>query len=236
MLRSLLVSALSALIGGLAAADEVWEGEDGSRIIYERDEASYAVFRGPGNVLYYFDGLAGNYSNRQGVFTGYWFVENGQSDNREQACRTGNDGSLVYASAAIRFYSPSFPSGFELARGYCEGPRGADGYPQEFIMTFHHYSPVTSVAGDEPEVDTGYNDNRPGMNQQYECIDRLRNFQSSFARVQDVESVYVEQSQNWRVTGTMISQFEYHRPFECFHANGRVERIVFGQGQQLPYH
>jgi len=232
MLRSFTVIALTACFGGLAAADEVWESADGSRIVYERDEGGYAVLSGPGNVLYYIDGLAGNYSDRQGVFAGHWFVENGQPDNNEDACRAGYRGSLIHGEVGIQFDTPAFPSGFEMARRYCDGPVNEYGHPQELIITFHHYLPVTNVRTREPEIDTGFNDSRPGMNQQYECIDRLRNFVSGFADARNLRGRFTEPSQTWRVSGTIVYRSGYQRSFDCFHANGQVERIVFGQQGQ----
>lgn len=118
-----------SLLAAPALADEVWTTEYGD-IIYEQDTADFnAVFSVPavafnglakpeerGEVTIY--GLAGNVSDRYGLFEGYWTAPG------EPMCDTallarGGKASRSWGRVQIVFDRPAFPSGFTMLFGTC---------------------------------------------------------------------------------------------------------------------
>lgn len=125
-----LVLALSAsLMAVPALADEVWTSEFGE-IIYEEDTADYnAIFSLPAVALngtagpqeraqITIYGLGGNFTDRYGLFEGYW------TSPGDPLCDTalvppGGKASRSWGRIQIVFDRPSFPSGFTLLIGTC---------------------------------------------------------------------------------------------------------------------
>jgi len=180
--------------------------------------------------------LAGNFADRDGVFTGLWVHLDGERFAASQQCRattTTVDGlpGLVHGPVSIRFWSPSFPSGFVMAREYCEGPTDPNGRELQYTMTFHYFEPVTNAAPTGPEVDTGFNDPTPGANQEQECLARMAEF-SSARDFYDLDRGRNRAQDSWIISGTVVYASGYEREFQCRHAQGRVERVTFGQGRR----
>jgi hypothetical protein len=221
-------------VSGWAFSDEMWTGERGERLEYAADVDGYAILRHSNGTVFYVDGLAGNYADRRGVFTGQWIVPGRASSGASEGCRasyTGIDGqsAALHGPLSIRFDSPAFPTGFEMAREYCEGAVDARGEPLDHVMTFHYFAPLTNAPQSGDEIDYGYNDPRPGRNQEQECLERLSVYRGA-VDFSDLGRSENRAMQTWLITGNVEFQSGYQRRFECFHIAGRVERIVFGDG------
>jgi len=213
----------------VAAADEVWNGSDGTQISYQSDVGSMAVLVSDSGERLYVEGLAENYANRDGVFRGIWIAPSGNERDGMRACgssRTSADGesSFYWGPLAIYFFRSEFPSGFEIARGYCNDLE--EGRSYEMPATTHYDFFVPSVRFEiegEEQIDFGYNDHRPGMNARYECLERL----SRFHEADDFDHLENERlpsgSSDWRITGSAFfrSVNEFRR-FECLRIDHRV--------------
>lgn len=121
--------ALAVLAATPALSDEIWSTEYG-QIIYETDRDGYigvlsipaqvmnldapADARITVNVL----GLAGNTTDRYGLFEGYW--TGGTTPNCEPAI-IGENGKRTNDWGRIHLYfdKPDFPTGFTLILGTC---------------------------------------------------------------------------------------------------------------------
>lgn len=226
-------SLLAGIIPGPALADELWTGQRQDMqdmLVYESEVGGYAVLQGSDRIVYYVDGLAGNYNNRQGMFTGTW-VSMYPAPSDEQSCTStynAVDGrrAEIFGSLMIRFDSPSFPTGFQMARWYCEGPTDYEGRPLEDRITFHYYTPVTNVPMEESGADYGFNDPAPGANQQQECLERMTTFARA-AGFSDLGRGENRREETWMISGTVTFQSGYQRGFECYHVMGRVDRVLF---------
>ena len=121
---------LGALAGLLAfgamtaQADEVWTSELGE-IVYESEIDRYAVLSFPAGETRgyaFIDGLAGNYEDRNRIFTGYWTEEAAVDadygcpmEMTDQMGRTAN----IWGRLMVVFHDQAFPSGFSAVRGDC---------------------------------------------------------------------------------------------------------------------
>lgn len=225
---------MAGIIPGPVLADEVWTGERRDRLVYEDEIDGYAVLQGSDRIVYYVDGLAGNFNNRRGMFTGTW-ASMDPAYSGEQSCTStfnGVDGrhAEIFGSLMIRFDSPAFPTGFQMARRYCEGPTDYEGRPLEDRITFHYYTPVTSVPMEESEADFGFNDPTPGANQQQECLAQMMAFAPIFAPINvltDLGRGENRVEETWMISGIVTFQSGYQRWFECYHVRGRVDRVLF---------
>jgi len=233
MFRAILPVTLVLAASGVAVADEVWTGQDGERVTYHSDVGSTAILQSSTGEWFYIENLAGNNASRQGTFSGIWMIPDGSGNSGQSECwssYTGVDGqtSNQWADISIRFFSPSFPSGFELARTYCRGPMDSQGRPLDRTTEFFNFMPVTTATSDEGDVDLGYNDDRPGMNQQYECLDRMR----VHLRL-DGFNMWREQNHTgdgWLIHGYVVFPNGYRRRFDCEYSGGQVVRVNFHFG------
>ena len=102
-----------------AMADETWMTAQG-QAVYVADIDYTAILSVPqdgGVVHLYFDGLAGNSTDRY-VFNGYWI---GKGAGLCSAALTGPDGrsSTNWGLARIAFDAPAFPTGWTVTMGNC---------------------------------------------------------------------------------------------------------------------
>ena len=125
MKASILTGALLATIGSAALADEAWVSNAGT-VIYLEDQGETAVLQQfhprYGELRVYVRGLGGNYSNRNGVFPGYWIaVSPGQAGWTCDVSVQMEDGrtSNVWGRVELTFTTGGFPTGFRGATGSC---------------------------------------------------------------------------------------------------------------------
>lgn len=107
------------LSGGGAAADEVWETDQG-RVVYLDDVGDVAVWelvRADGVGRMYIPGLAGNFDNR-GVHTGYWIADTGGGCG---AVLMGVDGfrGTQWGQLRVVFHDSGFPTDWTITLGRC---------------------------------------------------------------------------------------------------------------------
>jgi hypothetical protein len=121
--------ALALLAATPALADEIWSTQYG-QIIYETDRDGYiGVLSIPAQVMnldapadarltVHVLGLAGNVTDRYGMFEGYW--TGGTAANCEPAI-IGDNGKRTSDWGRIELYfdKPDFPSGFTMILGAC---------------------------------------------------------------------------------------------------------------------
>ncbi|MDG1418442.1 MAG: hypothetical protein P8J78_00895 [Maricaulis sp.] len=126
-MRHLIPSAalIAAFAVAPALADEVWTSDAG-QVIYEADIGEYAVLtmRTPKNGSYrvYIRGLAGNYDNRVGQFTGYWIATdpNIPSPECDVTILTVDDRTThLWGRVNMTFDRPAYPTGFSAQIGDC---------------------------------------------------------------------------------------------------------------------
>ena len=137
-MRRLLSLALApaCLASAGALADEVWSSSAGE-ITYVNDEGGFAILFQQGGEdgmrNLYVSGLAGNYEDRTGIFTGYWIgLDEGTSPDMKGASATdymtGCEAELVavdgtrgrfWGRVELQFVSPGFPSAFIARTGSC---------------------------------------------------------------------------------------------------------------------
>jgi hypothetical protein len=106
-------------------ADEVWSSDAGP-VIYETDVGDYAILTMQtsknGSYRIYVRGLAGNYDNRVGQFTGYWIATDPDIPSPEcDVTIVTIDGQTtnLWGRVNMTFDSPSFPTGFSAQIGNC---------------------------------------------------------------------------------------------------------------------
>lgn len=116
---------IAAFMAPPAIADEVWTSDAGP-VIYEADDGEYAILTmaTPKNGSYriYIRGLAGNYSNRVGTFTGYWISTDTNHPSPEcDVTIVTIDGQTtnLWGRVTMNFDSPSYPTGFSAQMGDC---------------------------------------------------------------------------------------------------------------------
>ncbi len=113
-----------------AQADEVWQSELGDlHYIGEMNGAAILInYDDPRGIQhFYVEGLAGNYDNREGVFSGYWLLDTSAAPKQPGgACeqlQTGPDGlrSMHWGRFQIAFDGPVWGQGFDMTMSNCDG-------------------------------------------------------------------------------------------------------------------
>ena len=222
---------------GLVMADEVWDSEFGDRLVYERDVDSTAILADD-RRWFFIEDLAGNHSNRNGVFRGYWMTPPEFANDYTTECRSSRtfaDGRTTrhWGPVLIQFNAPTFPTGFVMGLGYCDDLMGDDTYQLAGTTSYIQYQPVTAgIPESEPDGDWGYNSTEPGMNQELECTDYLIRYHGaeSFGNIQ--RNLQMEADNVWEIRGLMSTHDRYGLGFYCIHRGGRVVRTgIFDMGE-----
>ncbi|WP_420862309.1 hypothetical protein [Algirhabdus cladophorae] len=108
------------LVATPVVADETWTNGFGD-VIYEEDFETTALFSAAspdGTIWMYIDNLAGNYSMRDGIFTGVWLIE---EDGFCGSSLIGEDGrgSNFWGTLELVWDNSGFPSGWSARLGDC---------------------------------------------------------------------------------------------------------------------
>ena len=116
---------MAVFIATPAFADEVWTSDAGP-VIYEADVGEYAILtmQTPKNGSYrvYVRGLAGNYDNRVGQFTGYWISTSPAIPSPECDVTIATvDGQTTqyWGRVQMTFDRSAYPTGFSAQIGNC---------------------------------------------------------------------------------------------------------------------
>ncbi|MBR9824249.1 MAG: RICIN domain-containing protein [Alphaproteobacteria bacterium] len=122
--------AIAGALSAAAQADEAWRSDIGD-IHYMGEFGAVAVlinYDDPRGIQhFYVERLAGNYEERSGVFSGYWFLDTSQAPKTAGgACsqvQTGPDGlrSSHWGRFELEFDGPVWGEGFSMMMGNCEG-------------------------------------------------------------------------------------------------------------------